>query len=322
MLKNLDANKTAAILADDKITVDTAVKILDYMGLRSILSKKSGSSSDYPEPIKSVLDALNTLNADKASQIKTQLDAIKERYELTAEHGTFGASLRLALKDKVAAANGDKTKIAEIKKEAQKIYDAEIDRINDEIKEENADYADWIKGMDKEDKEFWAESHQDTLDDLKADKAKAKEEYKEFLDEVGFKNTSPSDTTSSKTTIDVTKYVDSTSMMTDAWKYYNKNDYTNVKLLADEVIKRYTGTALQQQASLTAFAPSSTAAQYWALNDVATAHFILGKIYKKQGDSTKAEEEKNIILDQFKYAQCWDTQGWFWKVADAAQKEL
>ena len=122
---------------------------------------------------------------------------------------------------------------------------------------------------------------------------------------------------------DLSQYTDSESLLGKAWEYAEAKNWDKVKLFADEVISRYTAEAKTQQASLKAFAPEGKEADYWALNDVATAHFILGTADKSQGKNVNAKKEFDTIISDYKYAQCYDPdQDLYWEVADAAREEL
>ncbi|HOU35799.1 MAG TPA: tetratricopeptide repeat protein [Candidatus Omnitrophota bacterium] len=122
--------------------------------------------------------------------------------------------------------------------------------------------------------------------------------------------------------IEMISCTSSEALMKKAWDYYNDKDYAAAKAFAQECIDRYGEEALKQQASLKDFAPKGQESKYWALNDVATAYFILGEIYSKQKNYEKAKEAYRTIINKFGFAQCWDPQGWYWKVADAAKKAL
>jgi len=117
-------------------------------------------------------------------------------------------------------------------------------------------------------------------------------------------------------------YPDSQSLIVKAWDFYNAKNYSEAAAFASELIERYSDEAAGQQASLKTFAPKGQESKYWALNDVATAHFILGKIYAAQNKTAKAKEQFNTIISDYGFAQCWDINGWYWKVAQGAQEEL
>ena len=84
----------------------------------------------------------------------------------------------------------------------------------------------------------------------------------------------------------------------------------------------YRKPANEQQASLSGFAPKEKAFDYWALNDVGTAFFIMGEAYVKKEDSKKALEAYKTLVDKYPHTQCWDTKGWFWKPAVAARGKI
>ncbi|MFA5099512.1 MAG: hypothetical protein WC547_01325 [Candidatus Omnitrophota bacterium] len=113
---------------------------------------------------------------------------------------------------------------------------------------------------------------------------------------------------------------DSQSLMAKAWNYYDAKDYAAAKIFAGECISRYSEEALKQQESLKDFAPKGQESKYWALNDVGTAHFVLGEMYKAQNNTAKAKEEYNTVITKFGFAQCYDTKGFYWKVAEAAMQ--
>jgi hypothetical protein len=136
-------------------------------------------------------------------------------------------------------------------------------------------------------------------------------------------NTQDSSGSNSDQNIDFSNYTDSQSLVAEAWNSYNNKDMGRAKAFAQETINRYSDQAKEQQASLSDFAPEGKESEYWALNDVATSHFILGSAYKSEGNNSKARGEFNTVISDYKYAQAYDPeQDIYWKVADAAQKEL
>ncbi|MDD5775331.1 MAG: hypothetical protein PHS64_05265, partial [Candidatus Omnitrophica bacterium] len=117
-------------------------------------------------------------------------------------------------------------------------------------------------------------------------------------------------------------YPDEPSIMAKTWDVYNDKDYTSAIKFTDEIIKRYAETAQEQRASLTDFAPTGSEAKYWALNDVAIAYYIKGEALLAQGKTDQAKKQFQAVLNKYSFGQCWDPQGWFWKVSDAAQEEI
>ena len=114
----------------------------------------------------------------------------------------------------------------------------------------------------------------------------------------------------------------SESLVSSAWAKLGEKDYDSAIVFAKKCINLYEKEALKQQEKLKGFLPKSKAHDPWALNDVATAYFIMGEAYFKKGEYEKAYEAYKHIVEKLKYAQCWDPQGWFWKVADGAKKKM
>ncbi len=115
---------------------------------------------------------------------------------------------------------------------------------------------------------------------------------------------------------------DEQSLMKQVWGLYDAKDYARTVDFANEVIKRYAETAQEQQASLKDFAPKGSESKYWALNDVAIAYYLKGKVLLAQGKTDQAKKQFQAVLNKYSFGQCWDPQGWFWKVSVAAKEEL
>ena len=114
----------------------------------------------------------------------------------------------------------------------------------------------------------------------------------------------------------------SETLASKAWGALSQADYAGVEAYTMKGISLYETKALEQQASLTDVAPKDKAFNYWALNDVATCYFILGKARLAQGRIKEAQDAFQTVIDRFAYAQCWDPKGWFWKVAQGASDQL
>ncbi len=114
----------------------------------------------------------------------------------------------------------------------------------------------------------------------------------------------------------------SQTLTTKAWEALESEDHKAVDLYTKKNFELYEAKAKEQQASLKDFAPKDKAFDYWALNDVGTSYFILGKSLLAQGKVDEAKEAFNTVIQKFPYAQCWDVKGWFWKVAQGAQDQL
>ncbi len=105
-----------------------------------------------------------------------------------------------------------------------------------------------------------------------------------------------------------------------AWESFNNGNHEHARIYLDKIIEMYEEDALSQQDSLDDYAPEGDEHDYWALNDVGTAYFILGEMAL---DENTAEGYYRTVVDNFGYAQAWDEEeGAFWKVSKAASGRL
>jgi hypothetical protein len=110
-----------------------------------------------------------------------------------------------------------------------------------------------------------------------------------------------------------------------AWESLGAKDYDNTIKYARACIKRYEKEAIATQESLTEPIESSdkdAVSSKWALNDVGTCYFIIGQALEAQDKKAEAADAYKQLLKKVSFAQCWDPQGWFWKPADAAKKQI
>ena len=124
-------------------------------------------------------------------------------------------------------------------------------------------------------------------------------------------------------TIDFGDYKSET-LIKKAWEALTDQDLETVVAYVDKCIEIYGRTAMEMQENLTGY-PSESKERifsYFALNDVGTCLFIKGKAYQDAGEIEEAKKVYQELIDEFFYAQAWDTQGWFWKPAEAAKDEL
>lgn len=104
-------------------------------------------------------------------------------------------------------------------------------------------------------------------------------------------------------------------LTTQAWKMLSKKDFDGVKVITDKCIDLYSKEAEKMQGTLSEYPSKNKAFNYWALNDVGTCYFILGEALEQQGKYPEAIEVYEVVVNDFNFSQCWDTQGWFWKPA-------
>lgn len=114
----------------------------------------------------------------------------------------------------------------------------------------------------------------------------------------------------------------SVTLTSKAWEAFQRGDYAAVDAFTHKCIDLFEGQAIEQSESLTDFSPREKVLNYWALNDVATSYFIRGQSLLAQGKVAEGKEALNTVIEQYPYAQAWDTKGWFWKVAEGASDKL
>jgi len=116
----------------------------------------------------------------------------------------------------------------------------------------------------------------------------------------------------------------SSTLASKAWQALGANDLEGVLAYSNKCIEMYGNNARKMQASLDQY-PTGTNDEifsYWALNDIATVLYIQGEAYRKAGMMDEAKEAYNRVINEFKYGQCWDMGGWFWKPAEAAAEKI
>ena len=116
----------------------------------------------------------------------------------------------------------------------------------------------------------------------------------------------------------------STTLATKAWEALAQDDIEAVLAYTNKCIELYAEQAKKMQAGLSDYATGTDDEifAYWALNDVATCLFIQGEAYRKANMLDEAKEVYGKLISEYTFGQCWDTKGWFWKPAEAAQEKL
>ncbi|MBB3206903.1 tetratricopeptide (TPR) repeat protein [Rhodopirellula rubra] len=117
----------------------------------------------------------------------------------------------------------------------------------------------------------------------------------------------------------------SATLTTKGWDAYNAKKYDDAVTFAKECVTRYAKEAIVMQKELkepVAGSDKDAVLSKWALNDVGTCYFILGQSLEKLGKTDEAIKAYKQLLKDVPFAQCWDPQGWFWKPADAAKKQI
>lgn len=117
----------------------------------------------------------------------------------------------------------------------------------------------------------------------------------------------------------------SETLVAKAWESLSQNDLEAVWAYTNKCVEIYGDGAKSQQSTLKSY-PKGTKeeifSKWWALNDVATALYIQGEAYEKANMKELAKAAYQMIINEYSFGQCWDSKGWFWKPAEAAEKKL
>lgn len=116
----------------------------------------------------------------------------------------------------------------------------------------------------------------------------------------------------------------SETLTTKAWGALKEEDLEAVLAYTNKCLELYAAQARKMQSSLDGYPEGSNDQifAYWALNDAATSLFIQGEAYRKAGKNDEALEAYKKVVNEYSYGQAWDTQGWFWKPAEAAKEKI
>ena len=111
-------------------------------------------------------------------------------------------------------------------------------------------------------------------------------------------------------------------LTSQAWEALAAKDFTTARARIERCRKLYGEKAIETQETLSVVPGPDTAREFWALNDVGTCLFILGKVEEAEGKNAEAIAAYQEVIKSFPMAQCWDKQGWFWQPAVAAKERL
>lgn len=116
----------------------------------------------------------------------------------------------------------------------------------------------------------------------------------------------------------------SETLVTKAWQALANEDMDAVLAYTNKCVELYEEQAVKMQASLEAYPEGEKEKifAYWALNDMATALFIQGEVYRKAEMNEEALKAYKKVISDFSFGQAWDTNGWFWKPAEAASEKV
>jgi len=114
----------------------------------------------------------------------------------------------------------------------------------------------------------------------------------------------------------------SAALVTEAWAAFERKDYAAARAAIARCQSLYGTQAAEMQSKLTALPDKENAHGQWALNDVGTCTFVLGRVAEAEGQKDEAMAAYRMVVDQYSFSQCWDTQGWFWQPAVASKERI
>lgn len=114
----------------------------------------------------------------------------------------------------------------------------------------------------------------------------------------------------------------SSSLTSLAWEALAAKDFPTAKAKIERCQSLFGEKASEMQSSLSVVPGPDTANEFWALNDVGTCVFILGKVYEAEGKNAEAITAYEKVIKDYPMSQCWDKQGWYWQPAVAAKERL
>jgi tetratricopeptide (TPR) repeat protein len=103
-----------------------------------------------------------------------------------------------------------------------------------------------------------------------------------------------------------------------AWAAFAKKDWEGVVNHADRAVKVWGPKAKQINSSLKTYPKGDEVKKLANLNEVGTCLWIKAEALRLKGDKARAVTTYKQLVRDYKYAQCWDSQGWWWKPAEAA----
>jgi len=115
---------------------------------------------------------------------------------------------------------------------------------------------------------------------------------------------------------------DSTELATRAWAALQSSDHEKVAEITAQCFKECGEEAMKQQKESGEEITNDNASSFPELNSVGTCLFILGKSLAEQGREEKSQETFKKLIDDFPGCRCKNKQGYYWKPAVVAEKQL
>ncbi len=114
----------------------------------------------------------------------------------------------------------------------------------------------------------------------------------------------------------------SSALVSEAWGALDRKDYAAARIAITRCQTLYGAKAEEMQKALAVLPSKDTATLQWALNDVGTCTFILGKVAEAEKKKDEALAAYKMVVEKYGYAQCWDNGGWYWQPSVAAKERI
>ena len=115
---------------------------------------------------------------------------------------------------------------------------------------------------------------------------------------------------------------DSTELATKAWAALQSSDHKKVQKLTIQCFKEFGDEAMKQQKVSGEEITNDNASSFPELNSVGTCLFVLAKSLAEQGRKEESQATLKKLIDDFPSCRCKNKQGYYWKPAVVAEKQL
>lgn len=114
----------------------------------------------------------------------------------------------------------------------------------------------------------------------------------------------------------------SSDYVNKAWARLGKREFSEVHILVDECIRKYSSPAQDQAKTLGSFPTKGEEDNFKIMNNVATCYFIKGEALMREGKTEQAKTVFSQVIDKYPYAKSFDPRGWYWSIKEKSEITL
>ena len=111
----------------------------------------------------------------------------------------------------------------------------------------------------------------------------------------------------------------SSQYVSKAWALQGKKQFEELYKIIDECISKFSTEAERLAKPLRNFPSKGDEKNFSVMNDVATCYFIKAESLRSEKKIKDAENNFQIIIDKYPYAQAFDPRGWYWSLKEKAE---